>query len=144
MNKKIKVLIGVVVVLLVLGWVKDGIFHSIIAASLSKAARVPVRIGSTRVSFMKTAIALKNIRLYNPRSFPEKLMIDATMVAIDFDLGALWKGRLHFEEVKLNLKEVVVVKNRDGRLNVDAVKPSAKEEKKKPAKPSREDRKSVV
>ncbi len=63
-------------------------------------------------------------------------MIDAPLVAINFDPGALWKGQLHFEEANLNLKEIVVIKNRAGQLNIDALKPS-ESEKKKAKEPSK-------
>ena len=136
MNKKVKFLIIVLVILIVGSIVKNGIFQSILGSALSKAAHVPVRIGSTQVRFLSSGITLKGIKVYNPRSFPERLMVDAPLVSIDFDPPALFKNQLHFKDVKLNVKEVIVIKNRDGSLNVNAMKPTqddrAKSKKREP------------
>lgn len=136
MNKKIKFLVIVLVILFVGSVLKNGIFQWVLGSALSKAAHVPVRIGSTQVRFLSSGITLKGIKVYNPRSFPERLMVDAPLVAIDFDPSALFKNQLHFKDVKLNIKEVIVIKNRDGNLNVNAMKPTqedkAKSKKREP------------
>jgi len=129
-NKKVKFLIIVLVILFVGSVVKNGIFQSILGSALSKAAHVPVRIGSTQVRFLSSGITLKGIKVYNPRSFPERLMVDAPLVSISFDPAALFKHQLHFKDMKLNVKEVVVIKNRDGNLNVNAMKPTEEDKKK--------------
>ena len=137
MNSKIKILVIVVAAFVAFSFVKNTIFQTAIGSVLSKAAHVPVSIGSTSVRFISSSINLKNIRFHNPKGFPGSIMVDIREVFIDFDPGALFKGRAHFEEVKLNLKEIVVVKNREGLLNVDAMKPTDSERK----KPKREARK---
>ncbi len=130
MNKKVKFLIIVLVILFVGSVAKNGIFQSVLASALSKAAHVPVRIGGTSVRFLSSGITLKGIKVYNPRSFPERLMVDAPLVSIDFDPAALFKNQLHFKDVKLNVKEVIVIKNRDGSLNINAMKPTEEDKTK--------------
>ena len=62
-------------------------------------------------------------------------MLDIAEVGLDYDLPALLGGRLHFPVGLLDFNEMVVVKNQDGALNVDALKvaegnkPEAKPEK---------------
>ncbi|MGH7198456.1 MAG: AsmA family protein [Candidatus Omnitrophota bacterium] len=130
MNNKIKILIIVIAAFIAFSFVKNTFFQTAIGAALSKAAHVPVSIGSTSVRFLTSSIHLKNIKFRNPKGFPGSLMVDIQEVFIDFDPGALFKGQAHFEEVKLNLKEVIVVKNREGLLNVEAVKPTEAEKQK--------------
>jgi uncharacterized protein involved in outer membrane biogenesis len=130
MNSKIKILIIVIAALVGFSFVKNTIFQTAIGMVLSKAAHVPVSIGSTSVRFITSSIHLKNIKFRNPKGFPSRVMADIREVFIDFDPGALFKGQAHFEEVKLNLKEVTVVKNKDGLLNVDAMKPTEAEKRK--------------
>ncbi len=62
-------------------------------------------------------------------------MLDVTEVGVDYDLPALLAGRLHFPLVILDLNEMVVVKNRDGVLNVDALKVAEKKEAAPAGKP---------
>ncbi len=129
MNKIIKLVIIIVAFIVALSIIKNGLVHAAIESALSKAANVPVRIGSTNVQLATTTIDLKNIQIRNPRSFPEKMMVDAPEVYIEFDLPAIFKGVAHFREVRLNLKEVTVIKNSAGELNINALKPA--EQKKK-------------
>ncbi|MBI3316069.1 MAG: hypothetical protein HYZ87_03755 [Candidatus Omnitrophica bacterium] len=130
MDKKIKVGIIAVLAFFGLGFVINGLFDGLIESSLSKAAHVPVRVGSTRVDLWSQSIALRNLEALNPRGFKERRMLDVPLVAIHFDLPALGKGQLHLKEVRLHLKELSVVKNRDGRLNVNAVKADKAEREK--------------
>ena len=133
MNKIWK-LVGVVFAVLVgLTILKNTLTGMILSGALSKAAHVPVSIGSTDVRFSSASISLKNVHILNPSSFPERLLLDAPEVSISFDPMALTKGQAHFREVKLNLKELVVIKNRDGKLNLDAMKPASSEGAGKPA-----------
>jgi len=121
--KIVKSIIVVGVVLFVLILAKNLLIQSILGTSISRAAHVPVSIGNTDVSFLKSSIRLKEIRVKNPSGFKESLMLHMPLIAINFDLPAFFKGTAHFQEIRLNLAEVVVVKNKDGKLNIDAVKP---------------------
>ncbi len=134
MNKIIKIVILVVAIFIGLSVVKNGFTQAVLGGALSKAAHVPVHIGSTHVQLISTTIDLKNIKIENPSSFPEKIMLDAPEVYISFDLPGLFKGVTHFREVKLNLKEIVVIKNANGEVNINALKPTQKEKGTEPAK----------
>ena len=129
MKKIIKVTVWVVVLILVLGIAKNAIAKAVLSSAVSTAARVPVRIGSVNLSFLSASIRIKNFKLSNPSGYPEKIMVDIPQIFIDFDPGALLKGRAHFEEVRLEIKQLTVIKNKDGKTNVEAVKPSTKEKK---------------
>lgn len=122
MNKIIKIIVIAALIILGLNFIKNGLAQSVISGALSKAANVPVHIGGTNIQFISTTIDLTNIQIYNPRSYPEKMMLDAPRIYIRFDLPALFKGTAHFREVKLNLKEVVVVKNAQGEVNINALR----------------------
>lgn len=130
MNKTIRILVIVVIVFFGLTFLKNGLIGSALSAGLSKAAHVPVEIGSTNVRFLSSAITLKNIKIFNPPSFRDRILLDAPLVAIQFDPPAFFKGTLHFRDVRLNLREIVVVKNNAGQLNVDAMKPQKEETRK--------------
>ncbi len=124
-------IIVAVAMILVVG--KNVIVKSMLDRGLSKAAHVPVSIGSARVEFRNAKIELRDLRIQNPRSFPERMMLHAPEIAIDFDPKAFWAGKTHFEEVRLNLEELIVIRNREGLLNVDALRPkeSAKNDSKR-------------
>lgn len=132
--RKLKFVLVAVVVIVALNVLKNGIVQSVIAGGVSHATHLPVHIGSTNFSFLASSIRLKNLRVENPRGFPERLLADVPEIAIDFEPRDLLQGKAHFEEVKLDLREIVVVKGKDGRLNVDAVKPSKEQREAEKAK----------
>ena len=134
MKNIIKIIVIIAAVLLGFSIIKNGFTQAVLGGALSKAAHVPVHIGSTHVQLSSTTIDLKNVQIHNPRSFPEKLMLDAPEIYISFDLPSLFKGLAHFREVKLNLKEIVVIKNASGELNINALKPSKNQKKAKSSK----------
>lgn len=113
--------------ILLLGAVKNTLIQNVLAGALSRAAHVPVKMSSVNMSFLSGSIRIKNLKVYNPRGFEDKLMLEVPQIYIVFDAGALLKKQMHFKEVDLDLKELVVVKSKDGRLNVNAVKPSEEE-----------------
>lgn len=127
MNKAVKTIVLVVVVLVVLSVAKNTIAQSVLSGTLSKVAHVPVQIGSMNVGLLSSKIDIKRLKVYNPSGFPDRLMIDVPQIFIHFDPPALFKGQAHFKEVKLDLQEMTVVRNKDGKLNVDSVKPTEKE-----------------
>jgi len=129
MKKIIKIAVWAAVVVLVLSVAKNGIAKAVLSSAVSSAAHVPARIGSVNLSFITASIRIKNFKLSNPSGFPEKIMVDIPQIFIDFDPGALFKGRAHFEEVRLDMKQLTVIKNKEGKVNVEVVKPSDKEKK---------------
>lgn len=130
MKKFVKILVVLLAIVVVLALLKNMIIQGVLASQISKAAHVPVSIGSTDARLLVSSIRLKDIQVKNPKGFKEKLMIDIPQIYIDFDPKAITKGVAHFEEVRLDLKEVVVVKNSAGVMNIDAVKPTPEEKAK--------------
>src|SRR5262245_12293515 len=136
-SKPLRIVIVAAVIVFALTMAKNVIIQSALASGISAAAHVPVSIGSTDMSFMKSSIKVKGLRVRNPRGFKEPLMLDMPLIGIQVDVPALMKGKAHFQEIRLDLKEVVVVKSKDGKLNIDAVKPK-EEDKKQQAKAKEE------
>ena len=75
------------------------------------------------VGLLKSAVGVRGLRLGNPPGFSDPVMIDIPEVYVDYDLGAFLKQRVHLEEVRLHLKELVVVRNQQGQLNLNSLKP---------------------
>ena len=80
------------------------------------------------IGIFKTLIGINELQLYNPSGFVDELMFDVPEIYVDYDLGAFMKGRTHLEEVRLHLKEFIVVKNEAGELNLDSLKVVKEEE----------------
>jgi len=73
------------------------------------------------VGLLRTAIGIRGMRLRNPSGFTDPVMINFPEIFVDYDLGAFLGGKVHLPEVRLNLKELTVVRNAQGELNLNAL-----------------------
>jgi hypothetical protein len=60
--------------------------------------------------------------LYNPETFSDRVMLDVPEIFVVYSLRDISRGDIHFREMRLSLKECVVVKDRYGELNVSSLK----------------------
>jgi len=130
MKKSFKFIIIFVVLILLVVFSKNLIARTVIKSLVGSITGLHLSIESIDVGLSKTIIDTKGLKLYNPRGFPDKIMADIPEIYIDYSLGALLKRKIYFKELKFDLKEFVVVKNKDGKLNLDSLK-TVKEGKKK-------------
>ena len=137
-----KILIIVVIVFLCLGIIKNPLIKSVVTIGASKVVGAPVHIDSFAVGVFKQSVRIKGFKLYNPKGFPEEPLIDIPEVSVDYNLPALLGGKLHLPLIVVNLKEMVVIRNKDGKLNVDALKVAQKKEE--PVKQPVEEKKPEV
>lgn len=122
MKKWQKTLIIIGVVLLGLGILRNSIFKGIVTAGSSHVLGAKVHIDSFVVGIFKSEIKIKGFKVYNPEGFPKGLLIDVNEIYVQYDRGALFKGKIHLPLIVLDLEEMVVVKNKNGELNVDSLK----------------------
>jgi len=117
----------IVVVLLALGFIKDLVIKSIVTNVAGQVAGAKVDIGSLSVGVFRHAVSIKNFKMYNPPGFPREVMLDIPEMAVEYDLFSILKGKLHLALIVFDLKEMTVIKNKDGKLNVDALKVAQKD-----------------
>lgn len=60
--------------------------------------------------------------MYNPKGFPRGIIVDLAKINVTYDLGGIFKQRLHLPNVEIDLKEMGLIKNKEGQLNVDSLK----------------------
>ena len=122
-RKKIStVIVAVIVILFVVGIIKDQVIKAVVTVAASSVAGVPVKIGGLSLGIMTQSVRIKNFQIYNPQGFPRGAFLDIPEVSVRCDLAALLKKKLHLPKVIFNLKEVVIEKNAEGTLNVDSLK----------------------
>ncbi len=122
MKKIYKILIGVAAGLLILGVLKDFMIKSAVEVGAGQVLGAPVHIQGMSVGIFKQSVRIKGLRVDNPQGFPAGTFVDISEIGVDYDLPAILKGNLHLPLVVLKLKEMVIVKNSEGKLNVDALK----------------------
>ena len=136
-----KKVIGVIAVILaavvlVLALAKDIIIKTSVEKGVKLATGLQLNLKGLKVGVIKTFIDIKGLSLYNPPGYKEKIMFEIPEIYVDYDLPAILKGKIHLEEVRLDVKELIVIKNEKGDLNLDSLKPV--QEQKEGEKPEEE------
>lgn len=83
----------------------------------------PLEIGAVRVGLFDGQLDVSGLRLMNPQpDFPEPLFVELPGFHVDYRLGSLLRGSPHINTMKVDLKQVVIVKNAKGESNVQRLK----------------------
>jgi len=140
-----KIFIIVVVVLCAMVLFKDSIIKQVIVTAASGVMGTKMEIDSFSTSFTKQKVRIEGFRVYNPKNFPEGILLDIKSVGVEFDLGMVFQGKIHMPYVEFDLNELNIVKNKDGDVNITSLKISQekkKDESQKKEKPSEDKKKS--
>lgn len=136
MNKSFKIAIAVIVGLCLLVAAKDWVIKSAICTGARAVLGAPVSISQFSAGLFNSKVKIINLKVFNPPGFPKDPLIDAPLIAVKYELGDILKGHIHLSEVIIDLKQVTVIKNKDGKLNVDSLKIVQKEKEKSQAEKS--------
>ena len=101
---------------------KDQLLKSAVCLGVSQVTGTKVTMGSFALNILGQQIRIKDLKIYNPKEFPQEVLLYCPEVSVDYDLKALLKKKLHLAFVIVNLRELVVVRNKEGQLNVDNLK----------------------
>ncbi len=133
MKKIFVILIVVLAVAFTVSIFKDQLIRSTVAATATNILGAPVRINSFSLNLFKQAVSIGGLKISNPKGFPEGTLVDITRIAVACDLAALVKKELHLKHVEIDIKEIGIIRNKEGKLNVEALKVTEKKPAEKPA-----------
>lgn len=122
-NKKtILIVILVISCLFTLVAVRDLIIKTALAGTVSGITGARVSIAGFSLSVLRSSVRLSGFKMYNPQGFERGILADLPRINVDYDLFPLFKGKLHLRMVDIELKELGLEKNQEGKLNVDSLK----------------------
>ena len=123
MKRKIIIIPAIVFAIIIALFIgKNMIIKTSVTTGVKAMTGLKLSIRSMNVGVFKSLIGINELQLYNPSGFEDKLMMDLPEIYVDYNLGAIMGGKAHLEEVRLNLKEFIVVKNEAGELNLDSLR----------------------
>jgi len=112
-------LIVIVLVISAIVVAKNIIVKSAVISGVKAITGLTVNMENIDVGVLNTFIGIKQLTLLNPPEFPDPVMLDMPEIYLDYNLSSLIDKKLHIEELRVNLKKFVVVRNREGKLNLD-------------------------
>jgi hypothetical protein len=118
-----KFLILIVITVVLLSVFKDFLIKSAVTSIGSSVIGAPLTIDGLGLGIMSQKVRITNLKLYNPSGFPqEEPLIDIPEISVDADIPALLKGQLHVPYIVVNVKQMTIIKNKNGKMNVDSLK----------------------
>lgn len=112
---------------------KDLIIKSAVTTEASRLIGAAVQMDSFSLDIFNSSLRISGFKMYNPAGFPKGILINLPKINIIYDRDGLFKGKLHFIVAEIEIKEMEMLRNREGKLNVDGLKIS--QQQKNPAQP---------
>ncbi len=117
-----KLVIGVAVVVIVGLVALNFIARKSVEIGTERVTGFPLSIGSLRFGLFTSKIDARDIKLQNPPEFTEPLFAELPQLYIDYSLPSIVSGKNHINDMLVEVKEIVVVKNAKGESNATRLK----------------------
>jgi len=118
------VLLAVVIVAAILSL--DTIARQVVQSRLRAETGMDVKIGKMDIGLAAPTIAIEDFKMYNPPEFGGSLFLSMPEIFVDYDWNAIRAGKLHLNLLRINLAEIDIVQNKQGRLNIDSLEEKSK------------------
>jgi hypothetical protein len=98
---------------------KDPILKKITVSRIRSQTGLQSEIGAFHISLGSGAVHLQNFKLLNLGEFGGSPLLDIPEIYLLLDAQHTTTDKLHFKEVRLNLAQLHVIKDKSGRYNID-------------------------
>ena len=120
MKNALWVVLAVVVFLLVaLLFGRDFLAKTIVVNGVKQACGLKINIAKVDISLPR--VAIYGLKIYNPEGFDGGILADIPELSLDLDMAGFFKNKIHLGKLKLDVKEMNVILNEQGKLNVNSL-----------------------
>ncbi|MCX5679857.1 MAG: AsmA family protein [Candidatus Omnitrophica bacterium] len=133
MDRYVTVAVVIIAMLVAVSVVKDITIRTAIEKGTEMVTGLRLTISGFNAGILRSTVKIRGLKLHNPKGFKDPVMVDIPEIYVDYDLPAIFGGTIHLREARINLAEFLVVKNKDGRLNLDSLKAITAQKQGKPA-----------
>lgn len=116
-----------VLLLLTLVLTRDALFKVIARAQIEAETGLRAEIGMLETTLGTGRFHVRDLKLYNPVEFGGSLMADVPELIVDIDPTKASGGKLRFQQLRLDLSSLNVVRRADGRLNLEGLEKKLRE-----------------
>jgi hypothetical protein len=115
-----RLLILAIVIVVALILLKDTIIKNIAESQIRKSTGMDVKIGAMHVGLTRPVFNVENFVLYNTAEFGGGTFIDVPDLYLELVPDAK-KGEMRFKIVRMNVRELNIIENLQGRTNITSV-----------------------
>lgn len=117
-----KILAVLLLLLVALFLARNIIARKSVEIGAKKITGFPLEIGSIDLGLFSSKVEVHDVKLMNPSGFQEKMFVDMPQLYVDYRLGSMLSGAPHINDMLINIKQLVVVKNEKGDSNAMKLK----------------------
>ena len=121
------ILLAVVAVLL-----KDVIAKSLTEKALRDGTGMDAQIARMEVGLATPTVSLEGLKLYNTTNFGPDVFLELPELRMEYVFSEVMQGKLHMKVVRLSIAELNIVKDKNGRTNLEMMQKAAKDKEKAP------------
>ena len=118
----IRVVLVVVALLVILFLARNFIARKVVEVGVTKVTGFPLQIGSVNVGLFSSKLDVHDLKLMNPPEYQEKMFVDMPQLYVDYRLASMLKGAPHINDMLINIKQLVIVKDNKGETNAKQLK----------------------
>ncbi|MCR4338010.1 MAG: hypothetical protein NUV91_09435 [Candidatus Omnitrophica bacterium] len=123
---------------------RDPFLKFFIRQAVRTATGVPLHIESLKTDLKNSSILIQGLTLMNSPAYPSGEMIRVPEVYVDYEFPTSSQKGLHFKELRLDVSEIVVIRNREGEINLNHLKPKMIRDREKQAAAEHTPRRNLV
>jgi len=121
--KKIFVILGIIIIFFICVFTFQNLIIKFVVTDVaSRITGAPVYMDSFSLDVFSSTIHITGFKMNNPSGFPDGLLVSCPKINVIFDRASLFTNKRHFYLLEVELNEMVITKNKEGKLNVDALK----------------------
>ena len=113
------ILVVVIVVVLALVFGRNILAKSIVVGGIKQVCGLKIDIAKVDIGL--PSVTVQGLMVYNPDGFQDKILADIPEISFDLDLPGFFKNKVHLGKLKLNVREIDVILNEKGKLNVNSL-----------------------
>jgi hypothetical protein len=111
-----KLLLGMIAIFLalviVVFFARNLIARTSVEYGAKKITGFPLTIGSVDLEVFSSKVDVHDLKLMNPPEFQEQMFVDMPELYVDYRLGSMISGAPHVNDMLINIKQLVIVKNK--------------------------------
>ncbi len=116
----------ILVVLAVFVLLRDGIVKTAVEIGTRTATGLPLKIEKLHIGLLSSTFSISGLTLENPDGFQDRTMVSLPELFVDYSVKSFFAGAPRVHSVRVHLAEFNVVRNSDGKLNLDTFKSLSK------------------
>jgi hypothetical protein len=109
---------------------KDPLLRNVVKNRIRSTTGMTAKIGKLEVGLLFPTITIEDMKLYNSAEFGGSIFLDLPELYLEYDPSAIAEKKLHLDLVRLNLKEINIVRKPDGISNLKRLEEVLKGNKK--------------